>query len=71
MPLSNNVMTENELKAFAELLMVSDPWPINHGQDLISDFVDEAARAHGYDDWIDAYHRIEPLIENHAFSGSV
>ncbi len=71
MPLSNNVMTEPELQVFVELLMVSDPWPLEHGHDLLTDFADNAASAHGYDSWVDAYHSIEPIRENHAFSGSI
>lgn len=49
-------MNDAELKVFLELLMCSDPWPLEHGHELMRDFADNESRKRGYADWIEAYH---------------
>ena len=68
--LPNNVMDLDEAQIFFEWLMVSDPWPLDYGHDLMVAIADETARAHGFDDWIDGYHETTGRLPEHAFSGS-
>lgn len=65
-----NVMSLDELQAFIEWLMISDPWPLGWGHDLMTDYADGMAQCHGFDNWIDAYHKLDAPAVNHAFSGS-
>ncbi|HHT9145632.1 MAG TPA: hypothetical protein ACFYD4_08130 [Candidatus Wunengus sp. YC61] len=52
-------MTEEQLKAFLELLMCSDPWPTDgEGKFILENFADEEAQQYGYTDWISAYHAL-------------
>lgn len=50
-------MTDEQFKIFLELLMCSDPWPMDHGHDVMADFADDESRKRGFEDWIDAYHK--------------
>ena len=43
-----------------ELCMVSDPWPLSHGHEIFTDFLDDEARRRGFCDWIEAYHKFIP-----------
>jgi hypothetical protein len=66
-----NVMTIEELEALTELLMVSDPWPLEPwSKDVLNNYADGMAQVLGYDDWIDAYHKLGNKASDHAFSGS-
>ncbi len=65
------LMDDRELRIFLDLLMVSDPWPLEYGQDAMTDVADAESRARGYDNWIDAYHKMNSVNANHAFSGSI
>ncbi len=57
-------MNDDQFIAFLELLMVSDPWPMQWGHELLTDQADDEARKRGFCDWIEAYHRLDrPLIE--------
>ena len=53
-------MDKEQLNAFCELLMCSDPWPVDTAGNMetVKNFVDAQARALGYADWIDAYHQL-------------
>jgi hypothetical protein len=53
-------MSKEQLYAFCELLICSDPWPVETpgNMDLVKACVDEQARSLGFTDWIDAYHQL-------------
>ena len=51
-------MTDEQYRAFLDLMMVSDPWPLddeNTHQTLL-ELADVEARARDYPNWIEAYH---------------
>ncbi len=51
------MLTHNQLKALCELMMVSDPWPLeDHQHTAIEELIDNESKRHGHDDWIDFYH---------------
>ena len=58
-------MDDNEFRAFLDLMMCSDPWPIPPGssgddeQGTLLDLAEKESNARGFDDWIEAYHRFE------------
>lgn len=52
-------MNDDQLRAFLDLLMVSDPWPLQYGQEAMNDLADEESRKRGFCDWIEAYHKFE------------
>ena len=52
-------MNDNEFRTFLDLLMVSDPWPLEYGHETLTDFADSQSRERGYSDWIEAYHNFE------------
>lgn len=55
-------MNDEELRAFLNLLMVSDPWPLGKKQKAILDgYADYASKSRGYKDWIEAYHFFKPF----------
>ena len=58
-------MDDDVFFAFLDLLMCSDPVPIEvHEFGLLREFANEEAILHGYASWIDAYHRIPiPVIK--------
>lgn len=51
-------MNDEEFKVFVQLLMVSDPWPLEYGHPMMTDFADNEARKRGFPDWIAAYHAL-------------
>ena len=63
-------MDDREFRIFLDLLMVSDPWPLEYGNETMTDLADTMARERGYDDWIEAYHKMLSVNENHPHSGS-
>jgi len=55
-------MNDMEYRAFLDLMMCSDPWPVNANsqqfdtrQQMI-DVANRLAKDRGYTDWLDAYH---------------
>ncbi|MFO1417250.1 MAG: hypothetical protein U1E83_01135 [Methylotetracoccus sp.] len=56
-------MDNIEFRAFLDLLMCSDPWPIcgengqGRGEDTIKNMANRIAVERGYENWVDAYHR--------------
>ena len=58
-------MNNMEFRAFLDLLMCSDPWPVSKqsrqfdGQEQMHDVANRLAADRGYSDWIDAYHHHE------------
>lgn len=55
-------MTDIELRAFLNLLMCSDPSPLNSVEEwTMKQFADAESRRHGYKDWITAYLELEVL----------
>lgn len=52
-------MSDDQFKAFMALMMVSDPWPLSQTEhDDLLEIADEESRRRGFDNWIDAYHRM-------------
>ncbi len=51
-------MLDSEFRAFLDLLMCSDPWPVygNNSKEVLDNFADKESRIRGYDNWIVAYH---------------
>lgn len=49
-------MNEEEFGTLLDLYMVSDPWPLPQGNQVLGDFLDRSARRRGFDNWIHAYH---------------
>lgn len=53
-------MSREELRAFLDILMCSDPWPIkgDNSREILDAFATAEARRHGFADWLDAYHHL-------------
>ena len=55
-------MEDREFRAFLDLMMCSDPWPItateteDDRQGTLLDFIEKESNLRGFDGWIDAYH---------------
>ena len=52
-------MNNKEYRAFLDLIMCSDPWPIrgwDASEDILIELADKEAHKRGYWHWIDAYH---------------
>ena len=54
-------MNDMAYRVLLDLVMVSDPWPLNTGCEVITDMLDDEAQQRGHETWIDAYHRFIPL----------
>lgn len=58
-------MTDIEYRAFLDLFMCSDPWPIS-GDDgqfahsTLENLANNEALNRGYDDWVVAFHEFKP-----------
>jgi hypothetical protein len=53
-------MDDTEFRCFLDLLMVSDPWPLEEScQSILLDLADRQAAVRGYDNWVEAYHKFE------------
>jgi len=53
-------MEDKEFRAFLDLIMVSDPWPLEgESQSLIEGLATREAESRGYPDWITAYHEFK------------
>ena len=53
-------MNDTEYRAFLDLMMCSDPWPIDDDgidHELLEAFADAQAKKRGFTCWIEAYHR--------------
>lgn len=58
-------MNDWEYRAFMDLLMCSDPWPIEddpHSHMELVAFANREAAKRGYDSWIAAYHDFAPYV---------
>jgi hypothetical protein len=51
----NRSMDDHEFRGLLDLLMCSDPWPMERFEGALKAFADRMARERGYTDWIDAY----------------
>jgi len=52
-------MPDNQFKAFLSLLVCSDPWPTPQPEeDILKALADDMSVGRGYEDWIDAYHKM-------------
>ena len=54
-------MTDKQYRAFMDLMMCCDPWPVgsesgDDGHETLLALADEQAQARGYDSWYVAYH---------------
>ena len=57
-------MDDITFRAFMDLLMCFDPWPVKdtgilNTQKVLVLFAEKQARKRGYEGWIDAYHRLD------------
>ena len=54
-------MTNLEYRHFLNLLMASDPWPLDDGnsQRILLFLADKEATSRGYKDWVEAYHSFD------------
>ena len=52
-------MSDAQFRTFLDLLMVSDPWPLEYGKESMDDLADDESRKRGFSDWIEAYHQFE------------
>lgn len=56
-------MDSMDFRAFLDLLMCSDPWPVHDelggetGQEALLSVANRMAMDYGFTDWLDAYHR--------------
>ena len=61
-------MTDKELRAFLDLMMCSDPWPITWDEGTSEDAMKELANRdslkRGYDSWIVADHELTAEARN-------
>lgn len=55
-------MTPAELRVLLAWRMVSDPWPAQVDVAVIDAMLNREAAAHGYADWVDAYHLLSAEI---------
>jgi len=51
----NRPMDDHEFRGLLDLLMCSDPWPMERFEGTLKAFADRMARERGYTDWINAY----------------
>ena len=60
-------MTDKEFRAMLDWYMCSDPWPVQkkdgstdeENHKAMTELLNKKARRHGYQDWVDAYHRFK------------
>lgn len=60
------MMNDTQYRAFLDLMMCSDPWPVpvRNGIDankVLEDFAHDEALKRGFDGWIVAYHEFNPV----------
>lgn len=68
------VMTDQQFRAFLDLMMCSDPWPVpdlgqGDGQSALAAWADAESVRRGFDGWIEAYHRHQAPVAVGAASG--
>lgn len=55
-------MNDREYRALLDLLVCSDPWPVEdddgRSHELLNAFANKEAAERGYGSWIEAYHAI-------------
>jgi len=61
-------MTDIQYRAFLDLMMCSDPWPVVDRDGIDSNAILEGlaldeARARGFESWIVAYHEVKAVKE--------
>jgi len=65
-------MNNTEFRAFLDLLMCSDPWPVkpdNNTQYTLIKFADKESQNRGFTDWIEAYHKMDVFDMDVAYPG--
>lgn len=56
-------MTEKQFRSLLNLHMTSDPTPLPEPQDNeVENFLNEEARRRGFEDWVDAYHKLPDFL---------
>jgi len=58
-------MDDLEYRAFLDLLMCCDPWPVgtergNDGHEILISLADKEAVERGFDNWVVAFHEAKP-----------
>lgn len=57
-------MGDIQFKVLCDLLMVSDPWPLDtEAEQTLKSWANSEAPSHGFADWVDAYHGIGEVIK--------
>lgn len=58
-------MVANELQALCDLFMLlGSHWPLSQrNKEVLYAFADKQALGLGFENWVDAYHRIRPMAE--------
>ena len=54
-------MNDIQYRAFLDLLMCSDPWPVPTNQQIVESIADDEAVKRGYPTWVEAYHKMKPV----------
>ena len=58
-------MTKVELRAFLDLMMVSDPWPLEEpAHEIMIVLADRESEKHGFENWIVAYHELPSFAQD-------
>lgn len=57
-------MSAAEFRAFLDLFMCSDPWPIagddgERAHQILENFANNQTLNHGFDDWVVAFHELK------------
>ena len=57
----DNIMSIRQLAALSNLIMCSDPWPVDdpENREVIVEMVDTAAQFYGFRDWVDVCHSLK------------
>lgn len=59
-PAEPGQLGDTEFRALLDLVMCSDPWPLqDHAEATLKQLLDQAAWSRGYAGWINAYHEFE------------
>ncbi len=56
-------MKNADYRALLDLIMCSDPWPVEgENQQIIEAMATEEAKRRGWDSWVDAYHYMPEFL---------
>ena len=52
-------LSDRQFQTLMDLTMVSDPWPLDYGNEEITELLHAEARSRGFDGWYVAYHEFD------------